>query len=225
MSKSCAGNSSSSWLVNPVFFRLFFGEKTKASQFQRWALLYFGRVTFLFASVSLFGSQAAKNFVGLQWPFFEHCRCTMTSFKKKKSEYFEQREKSRKKGNFFFLSFFFEEFWRICVQPDRPFPNFRAWKSVARRSWTKWNWRISWSWCSKIVKRSVGYYMLVAVLRRWRSFFMRRQNHVMQKKKKRKKMEGKQSWDEEKRELRARPDFWDDVWLKQKWIGGKKKNI
>ena len=39
---------------------------------------------------------------------------------------------------------------------DRPFLQFGAFKSVARRSQTTWNSPISWSWGSKIVKGSVG---------------------------------------------------------------------
>ena len=40
--------------------------------------------------------------------------------------------------------------------PDRPFHNFWASKSVAKRSWTTYNPPIFWFWGSEIVKRPVG---------------------------------------------------------------------
>ena len=41
-------------------------------------------------------------------------------------------------------------------EPDRPFHNFGASKSVLRRSLFTWTSSISWLWGSKIVKGSVG---------------------------------------------------------------------
>ena len=87
-------------------------------------------------------------------PFFLNAPIDLTNWilievlgEKKKSF---PREESWRKWTLFYI-----ESLTLRQTPDRPFHNFGASKSVARRFWTTQSSLISWIWGSKIVKGPV----------------------------------------------------------------------